>query len=525
MTAMRDGQGAAPVTQVLIADQIAHIVEHLEKLADFSDMVQVCGIAREPTEVVDEARARQPDVVLIGAGMTGTDTHDLAEQLHEVAPSARIVSMTSNGNGTTPDNGVIMVAQSISAPELVAAIRGVVSAPATQHDAADDAAAQSIALLDATAAAALPDTRGAAAPPDAQDAAALPGAHEAAALPDAQDAAALPDAHAAVASPDATAAAALQDAPLVAPLAPPEAPPAPPPMPVTDPIRDVVPRRPRTPGQVRGEVFVVHSGKGGVGKSVLASNLAVALAVETNSKVALVDLDLQHGDAGVMLHIDSHTATIEEFATTTVDQESLHRVMATGPGGVRVLLAPTTPDKAESISRTTVRAILQELRTTYDHIVVDTPAHLDVVVLDTISSADALLLVTTFNVTTVKSARSTLRLLRTLGVDSDRIVLILNQMRPRISVARTEIEEVLRYRMLTQLSYEPHVDDAVDTGRPLILNHPRAPLSRELTDIVRYLVPVATKPDAPASVEGSDRPHAPALRRFALSRRWLRMNS
>ena len=481
MAGMRDGQGAASVTQVLIADQIAHIVEHLEKLADFSDMVQVCGIAREPTEVVDEARARQPDVVLIGAGMTGTDTHELAEQLHEVAPSARILSMTANGNGSTPDNGVTTVAQSISTPDLVAAIRGVAAPTEPRHDDAADAAARSIALLDATAAAATGTT----APTPAT---VLPAPPET--LP-----------------------------------APPEAPPAPPPAPAADPIRDVVPRQPRTPGQVRGEVFVVHSGKGGVGKSVLASNLAVALAVETNSKVALVDLDLQHGDAGVMLHIDAHPATIEEFTSETVDQESLHRVMATGPGGVRVLLAPNTPDKAEGITRNTVRSILQELRTTYDHIVVDTPAHLDAVVLDTIGSADALLLVTTFNVTTVKSARSTLRLLRTLGVDSDRIVLILNQMRPRMSVARTEIEEVLRYRMLTQLSYEPHVDDAVDTGRPLILSHPRAPLSRELADIVRYLVPVVAKPDAPASVEGSERPHPPALRRFALSRRWLRMNS
>ena len=460
MAVMRDGQGAAPVTQVLIADQIAHIVEHLEKLADFSDMVQVCGIAREPTEVVDEARACQPDVVLLGPGMTGTDAHHLAEQLHEVAPSARIVSMLSNGNGTTPDNGVTTVAQGISAPELVAAIRRVAAPVATGQVAAEPAA-----------------------PPVSQDAAVE-----------------------AVAPPDT-------------------APPAPPPVPAPEPIHEVVPRQPRATGQVRGEVFVVHSGKGGVGKSVLASNLAVALAVETNSKVALVDLDLQHGDAGVMLHIDAHPATIEEFITSTVDQESLHRVMATGPAGVRVLLAPNTPDKAERIARATVRSILQELRMTYDHIVVDTPAHLDAVMLDTIQSADALLLVTTFNVTTVKSARATLRLLRTLGVDSDRIVLILNQMRPRMSVARTEIEEVLRHRMLTQLSYEPHVDDAVDTGRPLILNHPRAALSSELTDIVRYLVPAVAKPDAPAPAGGTDRPHAPALRRFALSRRWLRMNS
>lgn len=508
---MRDGQGAVPVTQVLIADQIAHIVEHLEKLADFADMVQVCGIAREPTEVVDEARTRQPDVVLLGPGMTGTDAHELAEQLHEVAPGAHILSMLSNGNGSTPDNAVTTVAQSISAPELVAAIRRAAGPRDTVAEPEVPAASQqSVAELDAIAT--WHDTAVGQGAPDAtqQSVAELDAIAELPATP--QDAVATPPA------PPAPHSEAV-DAP------PDTAPAAPPPVPAFDPIHEVVLRQPRIPGQVRGEVFVVHSGKGGVGKSVLASNLAVALAVETNSKVALVDLDLQHGDAGVMLHIDAHPETIEAFTAATVDQESLHRVMATGPAGVRVLLAPNTPDKAEGISRTTVRSILQELRTTYDHIVVDTPAHLDAVVLDAIQSADALLLVTTFNVTTVKSARSTLRLLRTLGVDSDRIALILNQMRPRMSVARTEIEEVLRHRMLTQLSYDLHVDDAVDTGRPMILNHPRSPLSRELTDIVRYLVPTVSRPDAPAPVEGSDRPHAPALRRFALSRRWLRMNS
>ena len=523
MALMRDGQGAAPVTQVLIADQIAHIVEHLEKLADFSDMVQVCGIAREPTEVVDEARERQPDVVLLGPGMTDADTHDLVQQLADVAPSTRILSLTAigagNGNGTgnasSPDYGVVAVAQSLSAPELVAAIRGAAAAGTsvrgldsiaeTKVPAASDAAAASVRELDAIAAMHLPAVADTAVDTPAEP---VP-AREAQSL--APDVAVAP-------APDI----ALAPAPH-----PPSAPPVPPPTlpPAPEPIRDVVPRQPRAIGHARGEIFVVHSGKGGVGKSMLASNLAVALAVEADSKVALVDLDLQYGDAGVMLHIDAHPPTIEEFATDSVDQDALHRVMATGPAGVRVLLAPTSPDRAERVARTTVRSILQELRNTYDHIVVDTPAHLDAIVLDTIQTADALLLVTTFNVTTVKSARSTLRLMRTFGVDSDRVVLILNQMRPRMTVARTEIEEVLRYRMLTQLPYEPHVDDAVDTGKPLILSQPRSQMSRQLTEIVRYLVPGAT-PDTPAPVDGAERPHtATPLRRFALSRRWLRTNS
>lgn len=439
MTGMRDGEPGAAATQVLIADQITHIVEHLEKLADFSDLVQVCGVAREPGEVIHETRLRNPDVVLLGADLAAGGTAELAREVKAASPGVRILTLTDveGGHGTARANGNHAVHAHASGAELVAAIR-------TAHEPRSATEAAQVA------------------------AATRPG---------------------------------------------------------TEPIRDVLPRPPRATGQTRGEVFVVHSGKGGVGKSVLASNLAVALAVEARSRVALVDLDLQHGDSGVMLHIDTHAKTIEDLAGNGVTQETLHDVMATGPEGVRVLLAPVSPDRAAHISRATVRGVLEELRRTYDHIVVDTPAHLDDIVLDAIQDADALLLVTTFNVTTVKSARSTLRLLRTLGVAGDRIALILNQMRPKMSVARAEIEDVLRYRMLTQLAYEPWVDEAVDTGRPLVLGHPRSPLSRQLGDIVRYLVPSST-PLAPGPAQKDARQHHPApLRRLGLSRRWLRTNT
>lgn len=437
MTGMPDGEVGAAATQVLIADQIAHIVEHLEKLADFSDLVQVCGIAREPGELVAEAQLRQPDVVLLGAGLINGDPAELAHEVEAVAPHARILAMSH----TDSTNGVPAVAAGVSGAELVSAIRTVHEPPQQTEN----------------------------------------GGSFPAAAP----------------------------APLPVPAAVPE------------PIREVMPRPPRAPGSARGEVFVVHSGKGGVGKSVLASNLAVALAVEANSKVALVDLDLQHGDAGVMLHIDAHAKSIHDLTADSVSQEALHEVMATGPEGVRVLLAPPSPDRAADVTRAMVRAVLAQLRLTYDHIVIDTPAHLDEIVLDTIQDADALLLVTTFNVTTVKSSRSTLRLLRTLGLDSSRIVLIINQLRPRTTIAPSEIEDILRHRMLTLLPYEQLVDDAVDTGRPLVLGHPKSPLTRHLDDVVHYLVP-GSAPEAPGAAQGHPDSHPHPLQRFALTRRWLR---
>lgn len=427
MPGMRD----APVTEVLIADQIAHIVEHLEKLADFAQVVHVCGIARQPSEVIEEARARRPDVVLLGAPLGHNGSGSLLRELESAAPAARVLAIAPAGDDVAA-RAHATVQPGISGLELVAAIRSL-------HGAAEPAA----------------------------------------------------------------------PAPAVAPA--------------PEPIRDVTPRAPRAPGQARGEIYVVHAGKGGVGKSVLASNLAIALAVETRGQVALVDLDLQHGDAGVMLHIDNHPGSIESLAAEPVTQETLHRVLAAGPSGVNVLLAPPAPDRAGAVTRETVRDVLQELRNTNDYVVVDTSAHLDDTIVDTVSVADAVLLVTTMNVTTVKSTRSTLRLLQTLGVEPARVAVILNQMRPRMIVRRSEIEEVLRVRMLAHLPYEPWVDEAVDTGRPLVLSHPRSLMSRRFDDIVHYLVPGSTPA---ATTPRPSRPHsATPLRRLTPSRRWLRMGT
>ena len=125
-----------------------------------------------------------------------------------------------------------------------------------------------------------------------------------------------------------------------------------------------------------GEVIVLFSGKGGVGKTLLATNLSVALAVETESRVALVDLDLQFGDIGVMLNLDHSRSITDVVDSETLEPEMLNEIMAHGPAGVRVLLAPISPELADLITNDHVRMVMTELRKTYDYVVVDTSCHL-----------------------------------------------------------------------------------------------------------------------------------------------------
>ena len=426
---MREGPVGAPGIQVLIADQIAHIVEQLAKLTDNSDDIHVCGIARRRGDVIDEVRLRHPDVLLVSSELGAAGTLALSEELATAAPAARILVIASTPpvNGDVPPGAAQVVSADATGAELVAAVRSVY----TGGDPAETAAA-----------------------------------------------------------------------------------------PPLEPIQELAPRRPRRPGRTRGEIVLIYSGKGGVGKSVVATNLAVTLAGETGAHVALVDLDLQCGDAGVMLRVENHLTSIEDLAAeaSSIDGDFLEEVMATGPADVRVLLAPASPELADLVTAANVHAVLRELSKTYDFVVVDAASHLDERTVEVIEMADQILLVTASTVTTVKSTRVTLKLLQSLGIEKDRIALVLNQTRQRVTFPRDEIEQTLRFRMLLQLPFEPRIDDAIDRGHPFVLDEPKSDLSRQFRTLAEYLAPGG---DAAAAQERDSAGSRVRVnrRRFSLGRR------
>jgi len=292
----------------------------------------------------------------------------------------------------------------------------------------------------------------------------------------------------------------------------------------TEPILPLIPQRRRRTPPGRGEIFLVFAGKGGVGKSMVASNLAVALRIDTGRGVALVDLDLQFGDMALMLGLEHHSESIEELAHhgELVDQTLLSQVMVPGPEGVQALLAPEAPELAELITPPALRAILRELRRSYEFTVIDGPAHLDEQTLEVIDVADHIIVVTSFALTAVKDTRIMVKLLRSLGVDRDRISIVLNQTRARSTLLPEDVEERLGCRVRTQLPFEHRiVDDAVDRGLPFVMNEREAEITRRLHRLGAFMSAPATD-DQPLPAEGAGRtsvPLHPFRRRFGIGRR------
>src|SRR3954470_24072721 len=113
-----------------------------------------------------------------------------------------------------------------------------------------------------------------------------------------------------------------------------------------------------------GQIIALFSPKGGVGRTTIAVNLAVAAATELGKKVVLVDASFQFGDVGVLLNLNPKNKSIADLAPEleTGEPESLDTFIINHSAGIRVLLAPPSPEMAELITPTGVRRVLDPLR-------------------------------------------------------------------------------------------------------------------------------------------------------------------
>jgi pilus assembly protein CpaE len=260
-----------------------------------------------------------------------------------------------------------------------------------------------------------------------------------------------------------------------------------------------------------GEMFVVFSGKGGIGKSVLSSNLAVALAMETGARVALVDLDLQFGDIGVLLNLD-HSRSITDLtdAPGHIDPEFIQDVLASGPEGVKVLLAPISPELADLVTSDHLRAIMDELRRSFDFVVVDTASHLTELNLEVIEEASRVIVMSALTIPAIKDTKLTLKVLDSLNVDSDRILLLLNRADAHSDFNKDAVEQNLRFPISLQLPHDAKIVAAsVNRGAPFVSTNPEVEVSRAVRELVSRLVPLEQSTAAVAvgagTAAGADR--------------------
>jgi pilus assembly protein CpaE len=234
----------------------------------------------------------------------------------------------------------------------------------------------------------------------------------------------------------------------------------------------VAPTGPREPE--RGKVITLFSPKGGVGRTTIATNLAVALHQSTGKPVALVDGSLPFGDIGVILNMNPKAKTVADLVGSfeTADVDVLETVLVAHSSGIKVLLAPPTPESAELINGANMKHVLDTLRDRYAFIVVDTWPSFQEVVLTMMDAADVVLTPMTLEITSMKNVRVFLEITEKLGYGEDKVQLIANRNDSSGGIKATDIESSLGRKI-------PHtiVSDgrtlvlAVNRGVPFVISH------------------------------------------------------
>ena len=177
-----------------------------------------------------------------------------------------------------------------------------------------------------------------------------------------------------------------------------------------------------------GRMITIVSGKGGVGKSIIATNLALVLNRPHPGSVVLVDLSLQFGDIAALLAM-TPDGSIAEFAASDAgmtDRHVIQQALSLGPQGLTVLAAPPSPELADYVTTAHLRSLVAELRSTFELVVADTTSQLSEITLEALENSDHIVLVTDFSVTSVKNTRLIMSVIGVLQVDPERIVVVAN---------------------------------------------------------------------------------------------------
>jgi pilus assembly protein CpaE len=262
-----------------------------------------------------------------------------------------------------------------------------------------------------------------------------------------------------------------------------------------------------------GKLFTVVGAKGGVGKSAIAANLAVSLS--RTCRVALLDCSLQFGDIGILLNITAERTIADLAANNAVaDHDVVEEVMVDGPGGVRVLAAPISPELADYVTTQHLRALIEQLRRTYDCIVVDTATHLSEISLDLVEMADKVLVITDLSTTGVKNARLLQAVMGVLKVDPARFVLVVNHRDGAGELERSYVENVLKTAATAEIPYDPNVvATSIARGVPFVLSQPQSQPAVRIARLAGLLAPAEPGRGHPEADSAAPHPAGPKRRR------------
>lgn len=243
----------------------------------------------------------------------------------------------------------------------------------------------------------------------------------------------------------------------------------------------------------QNKVITVCNPKGGVGRTTLTVNLALAFARQ-GKKVAIIDSNIQFGEVAMYLNLKPKR-TIYEWTKEAYGRSSysVDQYMTSYENKISVLAAPLRPEFFEGITEEHIKTAIEEAKNLFDVVLIDTPAQLSEIHMCCLELSDELLLITTNDISTIRISKLYLDTLDTVNL-KDKVKVIINKYTKSKNLDQSKIKEILTIEsFLTMPSQDNIAIPSVEIGQPFVLSNPRSLLSKSICLLAEKLTAV----DAP----------------------------
>jgi len=256
---------------------------------------------------------------------------------------------------------------------------------------------------------------------------------------------------------------------------------------LTSVIRRIAEERVSATSGGGAQIVSLFSPKGGVGRTTLAYNLAVALAGE--EPVCLVDGSLQFSDLRGLLRAPANAPSILDLPTDRIREGDVSEVMWRDPSGIDVLFAPPRVEMAEMITTRDIEKSLSLLRRLYGHVVIDTRAGLTDEVLAFLDASDIVLQILTFDAMAVRALAMANEAFAAIGYPPNKMAVVLNRADASGGITREEVEEVLGQHIDFEIVSDGRLVLAANNeGVPFVSASPDAQISKGVRSLAAALL-------------------------------------
>ncbi len=237
----------------------------------------------------------------------------------------------------------------------------------------------------------------------------------------------------------------------------------------------------------RGEMITVCSAKGGVGRTTMTVNLAVALC-KKNIKVGILDGNFMFGDVGLAMDLQA-AFTVKDVIEDIeeLDEVSLSSYFSRHESGVKILAAPDRPEYSELVTKDNVSKILDLMLTQLDYVIVDTGVGLQDQTLSLIEKADQVLMLTNLEMATLKNTKLMLETLETLDL-RDKVTTVINRSTMESVINASDVPDILE-------DYQPYyipndfqiASQSLNIGIPFVINQRKTELAKAVYKMAEQL--------------------------------------